>query len=331
MKEFYNYKCNKLGHVKNLIFSKEQSKPVNKNQFKVLIYAIGLNYIDILMIKGKYQFKNNLPFIPGIEACGRIIEENCNMPEAVGKKVIIISKGGCFSEEVIADKNDVIFIDNNINTLAASGYYIPFITSYVTLIEIAKAKKGDVLIITGASGGIGSCAIVIAKQLGMKVISLVENVKKIDFVKKLGSSSHLIIGKDIKKAVMKITHKKGANIIMDISGLQNKYNLMSLLEWGGRYCIVGFIKKNIAMLPTNYLLIKGLKVYGIRAGEYMKRYQKRKILILKDFNKFLKKNKTLYKSYEVVDFSSIKENLNKIEKRKSLGKIIVKTKYYRSE
>ena len=111
------------------------------------------------MIKGTYQFKNSLPFVPGIEACGIIIEEKCGKSFLKGKKVIVSKKSGCFAEELVTELDDIIIINKNIKSYIAAGFYISYITAYIALMEIAKIKKNQTILITGASGGVGNAMI----------------------------------------------------------------------------------------------------------------------------------------------------------------------------
>ena len=110
MNQYNNYVCKKIGSIQELVLSKAQRENLKKNCIRIKVYAIGLNYIDYLMIKGDYQYKNNIPFIPGTEACGIIIEENCNNKKLLNRKVIINTKYGCFSEEAVVDIKNIYLI-----------------------------------------------------------------------------------------------------------------------------------------------------------------------------------------------------------------------------
>ena len=119
------------------------------------MHAIGLNYVDILMIKGKYQHKIDPPFTPGIEACGIIIEENCNNKKLINKKVIINKKGGCFSEEIALHLDEIIIIPQEIDSALAAGTFVNTLTSYVSLCEIIKVKKIKIYLLLVPQGVLG--------------------------------------------------------------------------------------------------------------------------------------------------------------------------------
>ena len=119
MKKMYydNYICQKLGKIENLKIKKNKSTELKKNEARLKILAIGLNYVDTLMIKGDYQYKNKLPFVPGTEACGVIIEENCNDIKLLNRKAIIFSKSGCFSEEAVINISQLVLLENKFSSL----------------------------------------------------------------------------------------------------------------------------------------------------------------------------------------------------------------------
>jgi NADPH:quinone reductase len=330
LNQYNNYICKKVGSIQNLVISKARRESLKKNYVRIKVYAIGLNYIDYLMIKGDYQYKNNIPFIPGTEACGIVIEENSNNKKLLNKRVIINTKSGCFSEEVVVDVKNIYLFKNNLNSLKAATFFISALTSYISLIEIANIKKNQTLIISGASGGIGQASIELAKYKGANVISIVSNNKKKLISKKIGANISIKNDEDIYNSVMNYTKNKKVDIILDLNGFLKNYNILRCLKWRGKYLIAGFTDNNITTLKTNYILIKGLQVFGVRAGEYLNRINcKKKNSILKEVFKLSYKNICTTKEYKTLSFKNLKKGLELIKERKSFGKIIIKTKYYK--
>ena len=150
------------------------------------------------MIKGSYQYKNKLPFVPGTEACGLIIEQNCNDVKLLNKKAIIFSKGGCFSEEIIINISQLVLLENKFSSLDGASFFSSALTAYVALIEKAKIKKNNFILITGASGGVGQACVKLALHLKAKVICIV-SIKKSSFIKRVRSRKNYFINNDIKK------------------------------------------------------------------------------------------------------------------------------------
>ncbi|MAH88530.1 MAG: hypothetical protein CMJ06_00540 [Pelagibacterales bacterium] len=329
---YKNYLCKKLGKVENLKINISKKKPLKKNQVRLKILSIGLSYVDILMIKGTYQHKNELPFIPGTEACGIIIEEKCNNAKLLNKKAIIISKKGCFSEEIIIELSKIILISNKMPSEEAASFFSSSLTSYIALKETAKIKKNDFILITGASGSIGQNSIMLASHFKLNIICIASNKKKASLLRKMGVKKVIFAEDNIKKKIMTYTKNKGVDIILDINGFLKEKNILSCLAWNGKYLIVGFTNNNISSIKTNYILIKSIQVFGIRAGEYLRRTtMSNKKKIIKDIFKLYKKKIFKVKPYKVQPFNKLIEELTIIRDRKSMGKIVINTKYLSSD
>ncbi len=327
LKNFY-YNCNKLGSIKNLQLKEIKKKSLKKNSIRVHIHAIGLNYVDILMIRGKYQHKIKPPFVPGIEACGIIVEENCNNKNILNKKVIINKKGGCFSEVIEVSLNEIILIPKEIDSALAAGAFVNILTSYISLCKIIKVKKNQNILITGASGGVGSALIKLAKNTGVNVIAIISDKKKENFVKKIGAKSTIMLESKELENISKYKDKYKVDIIIDINGLIKSKNILSFLKWNGKYVILGFMDNNYSKIPTQHILIKGLTIYGVRAGEFLKKSTNKKAII-NSVIKIMKKENINDQNYNLVSFKNLKQGLIKLQNRDNQGKKIVITKYYK--
>jgi len=326
--QYKNYICNKIGKIENLVLQNSIRPKLRKNQLRLRILAIGLSYVDILMIKGVYQHKNKLPFTPGTEACGVIIEENCSNDKLLYRKAIIITKNGCFSEEIVVNLNDIILPKNSISTIQKASFFISSLTSYIALKEVARIKKKDILLITGASGSIGQSSIKLALYYGLEVICIVDNNKKSKILKKMGITKIISVCDNVNEKVMHYTNNKGVSIILDINGFLKKSNILKNLSWRGKYLIVGFTDNNITSIKTNYILIKGIQILGIRAGEYLRRIapKKRKNIIAKVF-KLYDLGVFNIKVYQIKPFNKLVQGLASIRDRKSIGKIVITSKF----
>ena len=324
----FHYNCNKLGNIKNLKIEQIKIKKLKKNSVRVEIQAIGINYVDILMIKGNYQHKAHPPFTPGIEACGIIVEENCNNKSLINKKVIINKKGGCFSEEIVLHLDEVIIIPSSMDSALVAGAFVNTLTSYVSLHEIIKLKKKQNILITGASGGVGSASIKLARSIGANVIAVVSSKKKETFVRKLGANKTIMLNSKVLENISSYRNKYQIDIILDISGLIKIKKILSFLKWNGKYIIVGFMDKNYYDIPAQHILIKGLSVFGVRAGEYLKKCNNKK-KIINQVLKIIKKDNINSIDYKILGFKDLKKSLDDLKNRSSMGKNIIVTKFYK--
>lgn len=326
MYKFNTYICKKFGGINNIYSVEISRQKLLKNQLRIKVLAIGLSYIDVLMIKGTYQHKILPPFIPGNEVCGIIIEEKCDNKNLLQKKVIVNKKGGCFAEELIAHKEDIIIIPDCIKSSIAAGLFTSYLTGYTSIIKLGGIKFGENVLVTGASGAVGIACLNILEDLKANSIAVTSNIKKANFISKFTTENILIYDKFKKDNFSK--YKNNIHVILDINGLLKTENILSSLKWGGKYIIIGFIDKNITKISTNYILIKGLQIIGIRAGQYLKQNKKIRPIIIKRVLNYLKKKNNQYFISESLPFSELKKGLFKLTNRKSMGKIIIKTRYF---
>ena len=146
--------CNSFGSINNIDYVKFDSLPIKSNQVRIQVKACGVNFPDKLMIEGKYQLKPSLPFIPGMELSG-IISESNNINFPIGTKVIYQMRYGAYSEEVIANIDDLKIFPKNFSFEEAAGFSVASQTAYVALIERANIIKGQTILVLGGTGGVG--------------------------------------------------------------------------------------------------------------------------------------------------------------------------------
>ena len=162
-----------------------------------------------------------------------------------------------------------------------------------------------------------------------EVIAIVGNNNKKKIIKKLGVKYVLTKDENLYYKIMKITNNYGVDIILDINGFLKQYNILKCIKWNGIYLIVGFADNNITSINTNYILIKGLKVFGIRSGEYYRSKTKAlKNSIVKKIFKLYHDGVFDIKFYKIKKFNYIIKGLTLIKDRRTAGKIIIKTKHF---
>ena len=169
--------CEKLGSIDDLKLIHRHREKLNKEQIRIKVEACGINFPDKLMVEGKYQLKPTLPFTPGMELSGTVIESNAKGFRN-GTNVIAQMRYGGFTEEVIVNKENVIIMPKVFNFEEAAGFSVAAQTAYVSLVERANIQAGNTLLILGATGGVGLAAIQLGVMLGAKVIAICSNKKK---------------------------------------------------------------------------------------------------------------------------------------------------------
>ena len=245
------------------------------HEVRVRLKACAVNFPDLLMIQGKYQFHPPLPFAPGGEAAGDV--EDCGDSVTQfkeGDPVIVSMRYGGFSEAVVVPENDTRKMPSGMNYAQAASYQTAYLTAYVALYRRGNLQAGEALLVHGATGGVGMAAVDLGKYFGAQVIATGGTDKKLDVV--LGRGADAVINYSqsdgslggFREEVKSLTGGLGADVIYDPVGGDVFDESMRCINWGGRILTIGFTSGRWPMAPVNLILIKQIAVIGVRAGEY---------------------------------------------------------------
>ena len=314
--------CKSFGPIDNLNFTKFDSLPINNNEVRIEVKGCGVNFPDKLMVEGKYQLKPSLPFIPGMELSGTISESN-NNNYPTGTKVMCQMRYGAYSEEVIANVNDLKVFPKNFSFEEAAGFSVASQTAYVSLVERANIIKGQTILILGATGGVGLAAVQLASAIGAIVIAACSSKIKQEEAIKAGAK-YSIGYKDLIDNVKEITNQDGVDIVYDPVGGEYFLKSLKVIKWGGKLLVIGFASGIIPSLPVNIALIKGISVLGVRAGEYFRKYPKLKEPAMKNLLSIANKGLITPVIYDSLKLKDAIKALKKIENREVIGRLILK-------
>ena len=314
--------CKSFGPIDNLIYSKFDSLPINNNEVRIEVKGCGVNFPDKLMVEGKYQLKPSLPFIPGMELSGVVSESN-NDDYPTGTKVIYQMRYGAYSEEVIANVDNLKVFPKNFSFEEAAGYSVASQTAYVSLVERANIIKGQTILILGATGGVGLAAVQLASAIGAIVIAACSTRLKQEEAIKAGAK-YSIGYKDLIDNVKEITNQDGVDIVYDPIGGEYFLKSLKVIKWGGKLLVIGFASGTIPSLPVNIALIKGISILGVRAGEYFRKYPKLKEPAMKKLLNIANKGLITPIIYDSLKLKDAIKALKKIENREVIGRLILK-------
>ena len=314
--------CNNFGAIDNLKYSLFTCIPLKKNQVRIEVKACGINFPDKLMVEGKYQLKPSLPFIPGMELSG-IVSESYDKKYPVGIKVICQMRFGAYSEEVIANIDDVKIFPKDFSYEEAAGFSIAAQTAYVSLVERANVMEGQTVLVLGATGGVGLAAIQLANVIGAKVIAICSTKIKQEAAIKAGAKYALGYENMINE-VKEITKQEGVDVIYDPIGGEYFLKSLKIIKWGGKVLVVGFASGSIPSLPINIPLIKGISVLGVRAGEYFRKYPSLKKTAMIKLLDIANKGLITPIIYDSMNLRDAIKALKKIENREVIGRLILK-------
>ena len=247
-------------------------------EVQVRLKACAVNFPDLLMIQGKYQFKPPLPFAPGGEAAGDVTAVGRGVSAlSVGQPVVVAMRYGGFAEAVNVAAANVAPIPGSMSYAKAAAYHTAYQTAYVALVPRGRLSAGETLLVHGASGGVGMAAVDLGKRLGATVIATGGSDEKLAVVANRGAD-HVLnytlpdgrLG-GFREQVKALTDGRGADVIYDPVGGDVFDESMRCVNWDGRILTIGFTSGRWPEAPVNLILIKQIAVIGVRAGEYGRR------------------------------------------------------------
>lgn len=260
--------CNTLGTPETLRLLQVKRRPCPHGGVRVAIKAAGLNFPDVLMIQGQYQFKPELPFTPGLEAAGEVIEAGPGATQhALGARVIVRMRMGGYAEEAVVDARDAIPLPPAFSFAEGATYLVGHVTAYHGLVTRGGLVAGETLLVLGAAGGVGLAAVEIGSVLGARVIAVASTAAKRDIARGKGAAEVVdATTEPLSKVVGRLTAGHGADVVLDPVGLAQEEALRCVAP-GGRLLIAGFAGGSIPAYAANRILLKGASVIGVRAGE----------------------------------------------------------------
>ncbi len=247
-----------------------EPRPLDKGEVRIKVAACGINFPDTLIIEGKYQFKPDLPFSPGGEIAGDVIEVAPDVSGfAVGDPVIAVTLWGGFAEQVIATPAQLMHRPAAMDAVTAAAFSMTYGTSCHALKQRAALQPGETLLVLGAAGGVGLAAVELGREMGATVIAAASTAEKLALARDYGAAETIDYGQgSLKDQVKALTGGKGVDVIYDPVGGDLGAEAVRALAWNGRLLIVGFAGGRIQQIPANLPLLKGASVVGVFWGAF---------------------------------------------------------------
>ena len=241
--------------------------PPGPGEVQVRTRARGVQYVDVLMLAGKYQFRPEPPFIPGGEGAGEVVAIGSDVTGfKPGDRVMNRQRLGAFAELGNSKAEECDLIPSALSLEDAAVFRNVYHTAYHALLQRGRLKAGEWVLIHGAAGGIGIPAIQIAKLYGAHVIATASTDEKRAVCLEEGADHAIDYQAGFRDRVMDLTGGRGVDIVYDPVNGPTFEESLRCLAWGGRILILGFLGGAPALARTNYLLIKGIEAIGVRIG-----------------------------------------------------------------
>jgi NADPH2:quinone reductase len=244
----------------------EPSHPMTPGQGVVVeVRAAGVSFPELLQSRGLYQFKPDLPFVPGSEVAGIVRSASSDATVAPGDRVAAFCFLGGFAELAVAPAHFVFPLPQELDFAQGAGLILNYHTAYFSLSTRGRLAAGETVLVHGAAGGVGTAALQVARGLGAHTIAVVSSEEKEAVARQAGAEHVLRAGgpwKDEARAL------GGADVVIDPVGGERFTDSIRCLREGGRVVVVGFTEGAIPEVRVNRLLLSNTEIVGAGWGAY---------------------------------------------------------------
>jgi NADPH2:quinone reductase len=266
--------CDRLGDPSVLKIEEWPIPEIGPSDVLIKVGAASVNFPDVLMLSAGYQHKPALPFIPGMEGAGTVSAVGAEVKTwRAGDRVIFGVRPGAFAEYVrVPAAGNLMRLPAGWSDAEGSAFRVGATTAYHSLVHRAALKAGEVLLVHGAAGGVGLAAVQLGKHLGARVIATGGDDTRLAVVREQGAD--LVVNyrtADFVAVVKEMTDGRGADVVYDPVGGEILEKSMRAAAYGARLLVVGFTSGGPTKIMSNHVLIKGLSILGVRAGETARR------------------------------------------------------------
>ena len=297
----------------------------------VEIHADAANFVDLLVIGGTYQFKPKLPFVPGKGPAGIVRAVGAEVKTLkAGDRVLAMAEQGGYAEKVAVAADQCYRLPDALPFVDAAAMALVYDTSWFALVERARFKPTDTVLVLGATGGVGYAAVQLAKAKGAKVLAGISTPAKADIARQAGADAIIDLSRpdlhdSLRAQVYAATDNKGADIILDPLGGDIFDAALRALAWSGRLVVIGFAAGRIPTIKANYLLLKNIEVSGLQVSDYRKKTPGEMVSCFSELFAFYEAGKIKPAVMATLPLERFAEGLRLIESRQARGRVVLTT------
>lgn len=262
--------CSEWGPPERLGIGDVADPHAGPGEVVIDVKAAGMNFPDTLIIEGKYQFRPDLPFVPGGEAAGVVSEVGDGVDGIEeGARVIAIGASGAFAQRWSVPASMVVAIPDELDFETAAGFGMTYGTAHYALVERARLARGETMLVLGAAGGVGTAAVQVGKALGANVIAAASSEEKVQFALEMGADYGInYTTGDLRGRLKELTGGAGVDVVLDPVGGDMTETALRSTAWNGRLLVIGFASGTIPTVATNLALLKGASIVGVFWGSW---------------------------------------------------------------
>lgn len=303
------------------------SPELGAGEVRIAVEACGVNFPDTLIIENKYQFKPPLPFSPGGEVAGTIVEAAGDVTGyAVGDRVIAMPGWGGYAEETVIAADRCMRLPDGMDAVTGAGFTMTYGTSHYALKKRAALAPGETLLVLGAAGGVGLAAVELGKAMGARVIAAASSKEKLEVCRRYGADEFIDYSSEpLKDRVRELTGGQGADVIYDPVGGDLFDTAIRCIGWEGRFLVIGFASGRIPELPTNLVLLKSCQVVGVFWGAFTARESDLNESYLAELAEWFREGRLKPLVSETYPLEEAAQAMRVISERRAVGKIVLTT------
>jgi NADPH2:quinone reductase len=267
--------CHAFGEPDSLRVEEIKPRRLERGQVRIRVRAAGVNFPDYLMVTGKYQVKPSIPFTPGIEAAGEIIECAPDVSDLrPGQRVLALARrGGAFASELSLPAPFVVPIPDAMDFATAAGFPVAYGTAHFALTYRGHLRSGETLLVTGAGGGVGLAAVEIGKRLGARVIAAAGGRDKLKIASEHGADDLVDYqASSLRDRIKELTGEAGVDVVFEPVGGDIFDQCVRVMNWEGRLLVIGFASGRIPTAPANLVLVKNYSLVGVVFGTHIEKF-----------------------------------------------------------
>ncbi|HLU52844.1 MAG TPA: NADPH:quinone oxidoreductase family protein [Acidimicrobiia bacterium] len=317
--------CSRLDGIDSLEVGELPAPELRPGTVRVAVGASAVNFPDLLLIVGRYQEQPPLPFSPGMEVAGTVVEVAEDVEDfAVGDRVLGMIGHGGFAEEVVVSPDALVPMPADVRFEEAAAFPIAHGTSYHALVDRASLRDGETLLVLGAAGGVGLAAVQIGKALGARVLAAVSSDDKERAVGRAGADGVIRYDRHDLREALRDAAPDGVDVVYDPVGGEMTEPAFRSLAWRGRHLVVGFASGSIPALPANLALLKGASLVGVFWGRFTREETERNRANFTTLFEWWKEGRVAPLVSEVFPLERSIDALRKISERGAIGRLVVR-------
>jgi NADPH:quinone reductase len=297
----------------------------------VQTHAAPVNYVDLLVVGGTYQFLPPRPFVPGKGPAGVVTALG---PEVsglrVGDRVLAMAEAGGYAEAVTVAEEQCYRLPARMSFVEAASLSLVYDTAWFALRERARLEPGETVLVLGASGGVGQAAVQLARAMGARVLAGISRPERAAAVAADADAaidlSRADLRDSLREQVYAVTDGQGADIILDPLGGAVFDAAIRALAWRGRLVVIGFAAGGIPTVKTNYLLLKNIEISGLQVSDYRKRRPAQMAECFAEIFAFYEASKIIPAPATVLPLERAGEALAALRDRRIDGRVVLRVR-----